>query len=224
MSKTTRPKASRADRKGRQSGRTPKSTRPGPVAQRANALLKATPPAGFSPAPLPDAQALALFQEALEAVQRHAFKPAADSFRLLLERFPGERAVLDRARVYLGLCERELARRPADPRTLEERLTTATAALNNGDETLAARLAESVLSDAPEHDLALYLMAAVSSRRGDVQRALGYLTRAVSSSPEVRAQARHDADFEPLHDLEAFQALLEGPPASTLSPRARRFR
>ena len=36
--------------------------------------------------------------------------------------------------VYLALCERELARRPVEPRTTEERLTAATAALNNGDD------------------------------------------------------------------------------------------
>jgi hypothetical protein len=69
----------------------------------------------------------------------------------------------------------------------------------------------SVLDAAPSHELALYLLAAVEARRGARDSALRLLTRAFDVSPEIRAQARHDLDFEPLRDLDAFQALLEAP-------------
>jgi thioredoxin-like negative regulator of GroEL len=223
MAKNARPKAGHAEHKGRRLDHAQKPLRR-VAANRDTVALPAKPLANPIQTHVPDPQALGLFQEALEAVHRHAFRQAADRFRQLLERFPDERAVLDRARVYLDLCERELAQNPSDPRTVEERLTGATAALNNGNEGLAAELAGSVLADVPEHDLALYLMAAVSSRRGEAQEALGYLTRAVSSSPEVRAQARHDADFEALHQLEAFQALIDAPMGSSLPLRPRRLR
>ena len=70
-------------------------------------------------------------------------------------RFPSERALLDRVRVYLDLCERELRRKPPAPKTVEERLTAATAALNDGDEDRADALARSVVSDDADQDLAL---------------------------------------------------------------------
>jgi tetratricopeptide (TPR) repeat protein len=170
------------------------------------------------PAQTPNAQGLALFEQAMEALQRKRYSVAADRLRDLLKQFPTERALLDRTRVYLDLAERELNRQPANPRTLEERVTAATAALNNDQDAEAERLVRSVLAEEPRHDLALYLMAAIEARRGEAEAALACLNRAIAISPEVRAQARHDADFEQLRNVEAFQALID-PPSSPSSPR-----
>jgi uncharacterized protein HemY len=125
--------------------------------------------------------------------------------------------------VYLELCERALNRQPANPRTLEERLTAATAALNNGDDSRAERLVRTVLAEDTRQDLALYLMAAIEARRGRAEAALSHLSHAMAVSPEVRAQARHDADFESLRESEAFQSLLD-PPSSVSSARRTRRR
>lgn len=153
--------------------------------------------------------AVGLFQKGMEALQRHRYKAAADAFRALLDGFPGERAFLDRTRVYLDLCERELSRQPRKPATAEEKVTAATAALNDGRDEEAEQLAHSVLDEAPDHDLALYLLAAVHARRGEPDMALEWLGRALEVSPDVSAQARHDADFESLRDLEQFRHLLD---------------
>jgi tetratricopeptide (TPR) repeat protein len=160
----------------------------------------------------------------MEALQRHRYAEAAGSFRTLLDRYPLERALLDRARVYLELCEREMKRKPADPRTLEERLTAATAALNDGDDSHAERLARSVLGDEPRHDTALYLLAAVEARRGAADAALTFLKQTIAISPDAKAQARYDADFESLRALPAFQELIEAPPVGAGGRRARRGR
>jgi tetratricopeptide (TPR) repeat protein len=138
--------------------------------------------------------------------------------------FPAERALLDRARVYLEICERELKKRPAASRTgltLEERLTTATAALNNGDDQQAEELARSVLGDDPKHDLALYLLAAIHARRGATADALELLAKVIAISPEASAQARSDDDFAPLHGDDAFWRLTEPPIAPPGSARRR---
>ncbi len=161
---------------------------------------------------------MALFQQAMDALQRKRYDVAADRFRNLLKQFPTERALLDRTRVYLDLAERELNRQPANPRTLEERVTAATAALNNDQDAEAERLVRSVLAEDARHDLALYLMAAVEARRGEAEAALSYLGRAIAITPEVRAQARHDADFERLRNSDAFQTLVD-PPSAPSSPR-----
>lgn len=161
--------------------------------------------------------AVAQFQRGMESLQRHQYQQAATVFRSLLEGFPDERALLDRARVYLELCERELRRRPANPQTAEERLTSATAALNDGDDARAEQLARSVLAEEPDHDLALYLLAAVDARRGNSESALSKLRQAIGISPEVSAQARHDSDFALLHNLPEFRELTEAP--HTAAPR-----
>jgi tetratricopeptide (TPR) repeat protein len=171
------------------------------------------PLASAPPAPLA-AEAVGLFQTGMAALQRHEYLPAAEGFRSLLSRFPGERALLDRARVYLGLCERELLRHPSQPMTAEERLTAATAALNNGDEGRAEGLVRTVLAEDPGRDLALYLSAAICARRGRRDEALDHLRRAIAASPDVAAQAALDPDFDGLRDLQAFQSLTETPTAA----------
>jgi tetratricopeptide (TPR) repeat protein len=150
----------------------------------------------------------------MEALQQHKYGPASETFTQLVERHPLERALLDRARVYLDLCKRELSRRPTEPRTIEERLTAATAALNNGAHDRAESLARGVLAEDPHQDLALYLLAVIEVRRGSFDKALSYLGQAIALSPEARAQARHEPDFEPLFDVPAFQELTELPPQS----------
>lgn len=169
--------------------------------------LSAVTTAHAGPAP----EAITLFQQAAGLIQRHAYDDAAKALRSLLERHPGERAMLDRARVFLELCEREIQRKPAVPKTVEERITAATAALNDGDEASAERLAKGVLAEHPRHDLALYLMAVVHARRGAADAAMAALSQAVGISPDIRAQAKYDADFEILRGLDSFQNLTDPP-------------
>ena len=160
----------------------------------------------------------------MQALQTHAYRDAGNAFRALVDRYPSERALLDRSRVYLELCERELRRQPAAPNTIEEQLTAATAALNNGDEADAERLARVVLADDPQQDLALYLLAVIEARRGSADTALSFLEKAVEISPEAGAQARFDGDFESLRESETFRRLTEPPPNSTPSAPYRRIR
>jgi hypothetical protein len=152
---------------------------------------------------------VATFQRGMEALQRKQYGVAADAFKTLLDRYGNERALLDRARVYLDLCERELKRQPANPRTIEERLTAATAALNNDDDARAEELARAVLAEKDDQDLALYLLAAIEARRNAIEASLDLLARAISISPEAGQQARYDPDFDPLHDTELFWRLTE---------------
>lgn len=167
----------------------------------------------------PPGEAVALFEEAMAAMQRHSYADAAERFRAVLNGSLAAGPLADRSRVYLNLCERELQRQPA-PRTVEERLTAATAALNDGDDATAERLTLSVLRDQPDQDLALYLLAAVEARRGQPDAALDLLGQAMAIAPEIRAQARHDSDFETLRDLDAFRDLLaEAPVSGRRGPR-----
>jgi tetratricopeptide (TPR) repeat protein len=182
-----------------------------------------TAPAGRPAVSSPPAEALALFQRGMEALQRHAYGEASTAFDAVIMGFPQERGLLDRAKVYLDLCARESARRPPAPKTIEERLTAATAALNNDDDSAAEELARSVLGDDPKHDLALYLLAAIFARRGSTADALDFLGRAISLSPEASTQARTDNDFTSLHDEDAFWTLTNPPivPPGTRHRRAR---
>jgi tetratricopeptide (TPR) repeat protein len=172
----------------------------------------------------PPPEAFEAYERAIRAMQRHEYADGAAEFQTLIERFPGERALLDRARVHIELCQRELQNQT--PKSLEERMTAATAALNDDDEKRAEALAKGVLAEDGDHDMALYLLAVVEMRRRSPDGALAYLRRAVEISPEAAAQARLDADFEAMRDLDAFKVLTDthSPAAPREARRARRGR
>ena len=221
MAKRAKPRPGRANRRTRVTERPAAVRSSGPPV----VLWPAAPP---PPPPGPAPEAVSQFEKGLKDLERHAYAEAATTFRSILGGYPAERALLDRVRVYLELCERELRRTPPAPNTVEERLTAATAALNDGNEHRAEELARSVLRDDDEHDLAHYLLAAVAARRGASDEALAHLGRSIALSPEAGAQARFDSDFESLRATDEFRRLTEPPPttnhAGTPNRRPRRGR
>jgi Tfp pilus assembly protein PilF len=160
-----------------------------------------------------------MYERGLQALQRRDFAASAEALRNVIERYPDERELLERARLYLKVCERELEPKEPAPKTPDEWVYAATVALNAGDEATALRHIQRALSDDARHDHAHYMMAVVSARRSDAVAAIEHLRQAISLNPENRALARQDPELEPLRDDTAFRAIVEAP-ATEMSSRA----
>ena len=167
-------------------------------------------------------EAISLYESGVRGLQRHDYDAAAAAFRSVLERYPEERELHERARLYLRVCERETARRPPAPQTPQERVYAATVALNAGDHAGAMEHLRRALEDAPENDHAHYIMAVALAMRAQSDEALEHLRQAISLNPENRALARQDPDLEGVRDHEGFREVLETPAASRRRPRQRR--
>jgi tetratricopeptide (TPR) repeat protein len=158
-------------------------------------------------------EAIAIYEKAVRALQKHDYSAAADQFRTIIERYPDERELQERSRLYLRVCERETARRPAIPTTPQERVYAATVALNAGDHALALDHLQRALDEAPESDHAHYIMAVALASRGQSTESMEHLRQSIALNPENRAIARQDPDLESIRELEAFREVLETPPA-----------
>jgi tetratricopeptide (TPR) repeat protein len=207
--------------KNRRSRLRPSSERPkrppirGPVRPRAAGNTAPAPQPVQPPAPNPlHLAAVALYETGLEALQRHAFDAAAATFQEVLDRYPEEREIHERARLYLKVCERQALTRPDPPRTVEEELLSATVALNAGDFDDALSHLGRVEAEDPENDHAQYMMAVIAVARGQLPRSLDHLRRAIELNPENRGLARQDTDLEPLRADESFRALVEPVPGA----------
>jgi tetratricopeptide (TPR) repeat protein len=144
----------------------------------------------------------------MRSLQQHKFQEAADAFRAVLTQYPEEKELNDRVRLYLALCERQLKSIP-EPRTTEERLYAATLALNAGDPSTALRHLGHIVSQDPDHDGALYMLAVVHALRDDSSTALNYLQRAIERNPDNRSLALQDGDLERLMQDESVRAALD---------------
>ena len=123
-----------------------------------------------------------MYERGVQALQRHDFPAAAGLFRTVIERYPDERELLERARLYLRVCERETSRAPSTPKTADEWVYAATVALNSGDHAGALDHLQRALGEDPESDHAHYMMAVALGMRGRRRRG------ARSSPPRHRAE------------------------------------
>jgi tetratricopeptide (TPR) repeat protein len=205
----------------------PKLTpRPTPTAAVKVAAPKEPPPQE-APSPPPPIrkpafyEALAIYESGVRALQRHDFGAGAGNFRDVIQRYPGERELVERARLYLQVCERETARQPSPPpQTASELVYAATLALNAGDALAAIDHLTKALERAPESDDAHYIMAVAILERGDVDRSLHHLRQAIALNPDNRSTALQDPDLSALRDLDAFREVL----GTALSLNRRRVR
>lgn len=201
--------------------------------RRANAVKparKAAPkPAAVAAAPTPAEappavrkpgfyEAVAIYERGVQALQRHDFQGAAGFFRTVLEKYPEERELLERARLYLRVCERETSRQPPTPKTPAEQVYAATVALNSGDHTGALDHLQQALDEDPNSDHAHYIMAVALGMRSRADEAIEHLGQAIALNPENRSLARQDPDLDVLRDHERFKEALDTPP----SPNRRR--
>jgi tetratricopeptide (TPR) repeat protein len=184
----------------------------------------ATPAAAPAPPRKPGFyEAVAIYERGVQALQRHDFKTAADFFRTVLARYPEERELLERARLYLRVSERETERQAPPLKTPGERVYAATVALNSGDHAGALDHLKSALSDDPESDHAHYIMAVALGMRGHVDEGLDHLRSAIALNPENRGLARQDPDLDRLRDHATFRTVLDTPPSpNRRRPRPRR--
>jgi tetratricopeptide (TPR) repeat protein len=164
-----------------------------------------------------------MYENGVRALQRHDYLGAATQFRSIIERYPEERELQERSQLYLRVCERETARRPAIPQTPQERIYAATVALNAGETAAALDHLRRALTDAPDSDHAHYIMSVALASKGESTRALEHLRQAIALNPENRALARQDPDLEAVRGTDGFWELLDSAAGSARAkPRKRR--
>jgi tetratricopeptide (TPR) repeat protein len=209
---------------------TPKSKRPQAAASAPQRQAAPSEPLRLPGNPAPPAQAaparrsgyfeaVALYERALDAVQRHEYPIAIELLESVLRQYPDEKELHERVQLYLNICRRQSTPRETQPQTIEERLYASTLALNGGRYDEAILHLRLVRDEDPDNEHALYMLAVAHTQRGEHAEAIAHLERAIALNPENRGLARRDPDLEPLREDEAFRSALEAPPVASL-PRA----
>jgi len=179
------------------------------MVQRGRESQVASPPIAPPTPRAGHAEAIALYEEGMAALQAHEFSRAAAVLRSVLSRYPEERELHERVRLYLNVCERHITPRPASPRTADERVFAATLAVNAGNYDEALEHLRAASSQDPEHDHALYMLASVLALRDEIEEAVPLLLRAIDLNPDNRSRARHDPDLDALRVFASIRTALE---------------
>jgi tetratricopeptide (TPR) repeat protein len=147
------------------------------------------------------------FDRGMAALQRRKFDEAEKNFLDLIQKYAGEKELVDRARVYLAVCERQ--KKAAGPALVEPEDFYYAAVLekNRGNVTEAI---EHLKRAARKNGGGRvdFLLACCYAQNGEAGTAVEHLRRAIEEDQRNRILARHDRDFDPVRDTPEFQELL----------------
>jgi tetratricopeptide (TPR) repeat protein len=139
-------------------------------------------------------------------VQQGKYDKALAAFEKLLPSAPSE--IVERTRMYISTCQRQMDRTNLAFQTPEERYDYAISQLNQGYFEEAREQFGGVIADAPQADYAFYGLAVLDSITGHPQDCLDNLARAIELNPKNRLHARSDNDFQSMVDDPRFTELL----------------
>jgi outer membrane protein assembly factor BamD (BamD/ComL family) len=146
------------------------------------------------------------YQAAVQLVQQGKFDKALAAFEKLAPTAPFE--IVERCRMYIQTCQRQLNKSGLAFQTPEERYDYAVSQLNGGYFEEAGEQFRGIIADYPGADYAFYGLAVLDSITGRVQSCLDNLTKAIELNAKNRLQARSDNDFQNMVDDPRFTELL----------------
>ncbi len=153
-------------------------------------------------------KAITVMERGIKAMQKKSYKTAVTAFTSLLDKFPAERALHDRARGYLKTCERMTATAGKPPTDANQMLHLATYHLNNHEMDEALALLEKLNRKPAVKAETTYAFAIYHALNGDAETALTTLAEAIKLNETCKFAARTERDFGGLFELPEFQELM----------------
>lgn len=156
------------------------------------------------------AKAVALYEQGVKAMQRKSYSTAAATWRRLLEEYPEERELHERAKLYLNVCERHEAPKDKAPRGSDARILAATVALNRRNLDEALSLLRGAAASNAGDDHVQYMLAMTHALLGNPEASATHLEKAIALNPDNRLQARQEPDFDLVRASKPLVNLLAG--------------
>ena len=146
------------------------------------------------------------YETAVRLMREGKYDKAKAALERLLSADAGD--LVDRARVHLAACERQMKKAAVSFHSPEEQYDYAISLLNTGFYEDAREQFEAILRKHPTADYAHYGLAVMHCLTGRAEDCLEQLARAIELNPQNRIQARLDSDFQEITDDPRFTELL----------------
>jgi tetratricopeptide (TPR) repeat protein len=147
------------------------------------------------------------YDRGVAALQRKKLDEAEKHFLELTQKYAEEKELVDRARVYLAVCERQRNAAASSLTEPEDFYYAAVLEKNRGnvDEAIEHLKRAARKNGGGKAD---FLLACCYAQRGESGSALEHLRRAIDEDQRNRILARHDRDFDPVRHTPEFLELL----------------
>jgi tetratricopeptide (TPR) repeat protein len=153
-------------------------------------------------------KALKEFEKGVNLLHKQNYADALGRFETILNQYQEEKELVDRARIYLGICRSQLDRKTSQPKKPEEFFYHGVMKANEADFDAAVGYLGRALQANPKDEKIHYVLASTLALKGDRGEAVKHLREAIDLNATNRVYARNDPDFEPIRDDENFQNLI----------------
>jgi tetratricopeptide (TPR) repeat protein len=154
-------------------------------------------------------KAVQLLEKGIKAMQKKNYAQASTAFSSLLDKFPGDYALKDRAASMIRACERLTAPKPAEPTEGSEVLRLAVYHLNRAEFEEARALLDKAKRKPSIKPETTYTFAIYHALLGETDEALEFLAEAIELDESFKFTARTETDLAVLQELPRFQELVD---------------
>ncbi|MFQ6083036.1 MAG: tetratricopeptide repeat protein [Candidatus Aminicenantia bacterium] len=154
-------------------------------------------------------KAVEAYSQAMSFFHKRDFAKAVEYFKKVIEKFSSEKEVIDRANLYLSICESYLEEEEPEIKSFEDYYQYGIYHLNLGNYEQAIELLQTASQKNPKEGKVYYALADTYCLMGDNQSALSYLKKAIQQDEFFKILAQNETDFEPLWKDKEFQKLVK---------------
>jgi tetratricopeptide (TPR) repeat protein len=152
-------------------------------------------------------KAISAYSQAVKTLRRSDCAKAKEYFEAIIEKYPTEKELVDRAKIYLAICENRQKKDAVSLKTFDDYFLYAVYKLNQEDFAETVKLLEKAIAKEPKEGKAVYLMALAYCQMGDVEKCLESLKEAVHLDKFFGILARNELSFEPLWEDKKFKVI-----------------
>lgn len=154
-------------------------------------------------------KALAAYADAMKEFRKQRYDKAAESLRSFIEKYPSERELTDRAKMYVTISEGKVQEPKSSVplKTFEDHYHYGIYKTNAGEFEEAQKLLEKALKMSPEEGRIHYALADLFCLMGQTETALEHLKKAIQIDKFFRILAQNESDFESLWDDKKFRLI-----------------
>ena len=154
-------------------------------------------------------KALKEMERGRQALHKQSWADALTHFQAIIDGYPHEKEVQDRAKMYARVAKTHVASDGGAQRAKPEDLFyLGVMKANEADYDQAVELLDRALQHNPKDERSHYVMAATRALKGDRDVALRHLQEAITLNVQNRFYAMNDPDFESIRDEETFENLV----------------
>jgi tetratricopeptide (TPR) repeat protein len=152
-------------------------------------------------------KALSAYSQAMKPFHKGDYKKADELLKAFLDKHGSERELVDRAKIYLALCEARQSKEKVSLKTFDDYYQYGVFKTNHGDYEEALKLLEGAREMKPKEGKILYLMADIYCLKGEKEKCLDLLKKAIQLDKYFSILARNERNFESLWEDKKFKLI-----------------